>query len=102
MNMLIENVQKDFDIVLIDSPPVLAVVDAVIVASLVDSTVFVIKAGETTYRSFAGAIEQLKKGNADIAGVVFNQVKVGKGGYNYMSYYNYSRAGYYLRDVSKS
>jgi len=102
MNMLIENVQKDFDIVLIDSPPVLAVVDAVIVASLVDTTVFVIKAGETTYRSFAGAIEQLKKGNADIAGVVFNRVKVGKGGYNYMSYYNYSRAGYYLRDVSKS
>jgi len=102
MNMLIENVPKDFDIVLIDSPPVLAVVDAVIVASLVDTTVFVIKAGETTYRSFAGAVEQLKKGNADIAGVVFNEVKVGKGGYNYMSYYNYSRAGYYLRDVSKS
>lgn len=98
MNMLIENVQKDFDVVLIDSPPVLAVVDAVIVASLVDTTVFVIKAGETTYRNFAGAVEQLKKVKADIAGVVFNEVKVGKGGYNYMSYYNYSRAGYYLRD----
>ncbi len=102
MNMLIENVQKDFDIVLIDSPPVLAVVDAVIVASLVDTTVFVIKAGETTYRNFAGALEQLKKGKADIAGVVFNEVKVGKGGYSYMSYYNYSRAGYYLRDRGKS
>ena len=98
MNMLIDNVHKDFDVVLIDSPPVLAVVDAVIVASLVDTTVFVIKAGETTYRNFAGALEQLKKGKADIAGVVFNEVKVGKGGYNYMSYYNYSRAGYYLRD----
>ncbi len=102
MNMLIENVQKDFDVVLIDSPPVLAVVDAVIVASLVDTTVFVIKAGETTYRNFAGALEQLKKGKADIAGVVFNEVKVGKGGYSYMSYYNYSRAGYYLRDKGKS
>lgn len=102
MNMLIENVQKDFDVVLIDSPPVLAVVDAVIVASLVDTTVFVIKAGETTYRNFAGALEQLKKGKADIAGVVFNEVKVGKGGYSYMSYYNYSRAGYYLRDRGKS
>ena len=100
--MLIENVQKDFDVVLIDSPPVLAVVDAVIVASLVDTTVFVIKAGETTYRNFAGALEQLKKGKADIAGVVFNEVKVGKGGYSYMSYYNYSRAGYYLRDKGKS
>jgi capsular exopolysaccharide synthesis family protein len=95
MDTLMREVRKDFDVVLIDSPPVLAVVDSVIVSNISDAVVIVIKAGKTIDKTFTAAIEELKRVKANIAGVVFNEVKVGMGGYNYMSYYNYSQSSYY-------
>jgi len=98
MGYLLEEVKNDFDIILVDSPPVLAVVDSVITSSLVDTTVMVIKSGKTTTKNFAGAYEELKRAKVNIAGVIFNEVKIGKDGYNYMSYYNYSRTDYYASE----
>lgn len=95
MGYLLEEVKNDYDIILVDSPPVLAVVDSVITSSLADTTVLVVKSGKTTTKNFAAAYEELKRAKVNIAGVVFNEVKIGKDGYNYMSYYNYSRTDYY-------
>jgi len=98
MNVLMEEVKNDFDIVLIDSPPVLAVVDSAIVSTSADAVVFVIKVGKTTNKTYVAALEELNRVKANIAGVVFNEVKVGMGGYNYMSYYNYSKSSYYTQE----
>jgi capsular exopolysaccharide synthesis family protein len=98
MNTLMKEVKKDFDIVLIDSPPVLAVVDSAIVSNLSDAVVIVIKTGKTINKAYTAALEELKRVKANITGVIFNEVKVGMGGYNYMSYYNYSQSSYFTQE----
>jgi len=87
MEELIEVVKKGYDVVLIDTPPVLAVIDAVIVSRVADSTVFVVKAGKITYKMFDKAVDEMKRANSHILGVLFNGMKSGKGEYRYMDYY---------------
>ena len=99
MKELLALAKDKFNIVLLDTPPVLAVIDPVIVSSLVDSTVFVVQAGKTTRRPLVRAIEEIRKSKADIIGVVFNEVKIGRQGmgtpfYHYYQYeYESAEAG---------
>jgi len=94
MKELIDVVKKGYDIILIDSPPVLAVVDSVIVSTLADGTVFIVKTGNTTYKMLSNAIEELNKANAKVLGLVFNEIKAGRGEYYYMDYYRYRDYSY--------
>ncbi len=91
MRDLMALVKERFDTVLIDTPPVLAVIDPVIVSSMVDSTIFVVRAGKTTRRALAKAVNEVRKAKAEIIGAVFNEVKVGRQGTNgsYYHYYQY-------------
>lgn len=95
MKEMIEEVNKRYDVILVDTTPVLAVIDAVIVSSLVDSTVFVIKAGELTHKPFLNAVEELRRVKAKIIGVLFNELKMTRGDYSFMNYYRYYRQHYY-------
>ncbi|HSA94951.1 MAG TPA: polysaccharide biosynthesis tyrosine autokinase, partial [Acidobacteriota bacterium] len=74
MKELLALAKDAFNVVLLDTPPVLAVIDPVIVSSLADSTVFVVRAGKTTRRSLQRAVDEVRKSKADIIGVVFNEV----------------------------
>lgn len=91
MKDMMENVKNGFDVILIDTPPVLAVVDAVIIASQADSTVFIVQAGKSTYQVFYKAVEELRRVNAKIIGILFNEMKMSRGEYPYMDYYRSSR-----------
>jgi capsular exopolysaccharide synthesis family protein len=99
MRELLAQAKDAFNVVLLDTPPVLAVIDPVIVSSLADSTVFVVRAGKTTRRSLLRAIEEVRRSKADIIGVVFNEVRIGRQGigtpfYHYYQYeYESSGAG---------
>ena len=99
MKELLAQAKDAFNVVLLDTPPVLAVIDPVIVSSLADSTVFVVRAGKTTRRSLQRAIEEVRKSKADIIGVVFNEVRIGRQGigtpfYHYYEYeYSSAEAG---------
>ena len=94
MKELLARAKSEFTVVLLDTPPVLAVIDPVIVSSLADSTVFVIRAGKTTRRSLMRAIEEVRKSKADIIGVVFNEVRIGRQGIGtpFYHYYEYEYA----------
>jgi len=94
MKELLEEVKASFDVILVDTPPVLVVVDSAIVSSLSDSTVFIVRAEKTTRKPFLQAIEELRLGKSQIIGVIFNEVKVRKEGY-YSHYYKYYRYHYY-------
>ena len=96
MKDILEEVKKDFDAAFIDAPPVLAVIDPVIIASLVDAVVFVLKEGKTSRKPLIKAVNELNKTQANIIGVVFNDVKMKKKGYNspYYKDYMYSYAPY--------
>jgi polysaccharide biosynthesis transport protein len=89
MRELMSLVKDRFTTVLLDTPPVLAVIDPIIVSSLADSTVFVVRAGKTARRPLARAVEEVRKSKADIIGVVFNEVRMGRQGGAYYHYYQY-------------
>ena len=88
---LLTLVSRLYDVVLIDTPPVLAVMDAVIIAPEVDAVVFVVRAGATQRDAAQMAIGQLTAARASIAGAVLNDPdgRVGSypGHYDYAEYY---------------
>lgn len=89
MVKLLEDVQKDFDIVIVDSPPIIAVTDSTILATRVDGVMLVVKAGVTRIDLVSDAIGQLKKASANFMGVVLNQVRVSSQDYQYYYYYGH-------------
>ena len=91
MKELLAQAKDRFNVVLLDTPPVLAVIDPVIVSSLADSTVFVVRSGKTTRRPLVRAVEEVRKSKADIIGVVFNEVRIGRHGIGtpFYHYYQY-------------
>jgi succinoglycan biosynthesis transport protein ExoP len=87
----LENVRTlPVDFVIIDSPPVLPVADASILASLVDGTVLVVDARHSSRPAMSHAREQLERAGATIIGAVYNNVDPGKDGSYYRYSYSYS------------
>jgi tyrosine-protein kinase len=86
---LIEELRRDYDLILVDSPPLLPVSDALITAAWMDSLVLVVSAGQERPSSVKHAIGGLDLTGAKLAGVVINQASgPGLGGHDY-----YRRAG---------
>jgi len=85
LNQLIHGLKQVFDVVIVDSAPVLAVSDAAIVANAVNSVVFVVGSG-TSREVAQQAIERLSSGRARILGVVLNKAK-GESSVYYDTYY---------------
>lgn len=85
---LLGNMLAQADIILIDSPPVLPVTDALVLSRRVDATVLVTKADTTTRKAAARATEMLNQVNAPLVGSVINGVK-GESGYGNYTYRRY-------------
>ncbi|MGH2555862.1 MAG: polysaccharide biosynthesis tyrosine autokinase [Actinomycetota bacterium] len=85
------------DFVVIDTPPVLAVADASILAPLVDGTVFVMDAGQSSRSALTQARDQLENAGANIIGAVYSNFEPGQSAY-YPYYYNYYQQ-YYAEDA---
>ena len=77
------------DLVLLDSAPVLAVADNLVLASLVDGVVLVVRAGHTQRRDLLAAKEQLDKMGAHLLGAVINQVSASRRRRHYARYGSY-------------
>jgi capsular exopolysaccharide synthesis family protein len=91
------SLQEDFDLVLLDSPPVLPVTDAAVLSRQADALLLVATAGGTTRREFSRAVELLRQVDAPLIGSVLNGV-TGEGGYGYA--YGYSRYSSYVAESS--
>jgi capsular exopolysaccharide synthesis family protein len=79
------------DIVLVDTPPVLPVTDALIVAGVVDATLLIASASRTSRRDVQRATELLEQLGAPLIGCVLNGVQTGSGrGYGYGYGYGYT------------
>jgi len=87
MKRLIEEVSEQFDIILIDTPPVIAVTDAAILAQEVDGVILVVASGEVNKDYAIRAKELLDKVGAKILGAVLNKVDMNTNEYYY--YYHY-------------
>ena len=85
-----------FDLVLIDSPPVLPVTDAVVLAKDADATLLVVAAGQTSRGDLQRAAEKLAQVNARVVGLVLNETSRQASGYGYG--YQYGYGGTYLSE----
>ncbi len=73
MQALLHDMREVFDFVIVDTPPVAPVVDALLVSQIVDTTVFVVRWASTSRETVQHAVEQLN-GEGKLTGVVFNLV----------------------------
>ena len=98
MKTLIHNMQSGpFDWVLIDTPPVLAVTDAVIIAPWVSGVVFIIGSEMTQRRLAERAVETLLTSRPHVLGAVLNRVDIIRNKYYYSRYYGYKYKNYYVK-----
>lgn len=84
---LIEKAREEYDMIIIDTPPLGSVIDAAIVSKHCDGAVLVIAAGAVSYRFARRIKEQLEMAGCPILGCVLNKVKLNDKGY-YGKYYS--------------
>jgi len=97
MGILLEMLERDFDVVLCDAPPLLPVTDAAILARATSGALMVVAAGKTTKHQLTGATEALETVGAKLAGFVMSMVPT-RGPDSYYSGYGYGY-GYGYREV---
>jgi polysaccharide biosynthesis transport protein len=81
-------------VVVIDSPPVLAVSDAAVLSTLTDATVVVVRAGRTNEEEAQAALDQIAGVGGHVVGAVLNDPDAAisrYGGYYYSKYYGPER-----------
>ena len=88
MEHMIEELRTEFDTIIIDTPPVLAVTDATVFSNYTDGTLMVINAQDNNRNSINKAKNNLEKANANILGIIMNNVKnKASDDYYYYKYY---------------
>jgi len=101
MQNILSEMAANSDLVILDTPPVLAVTDACVLAPYVDGVLVVVMPGSTTHAALELALEQLNQVNAKVLGIVVNGVNY-RGAYysyHYQKYGTYQK--YYGEKPSK-
>jgi succinoglycan biosynthesis transport protein ExoP len=93
---VLQALAKDFAWVIIDSPPVMAVTDASLIANLVGGVLFVVAAEQTMGPIAVNALDQLDGANASFVGAVLNRVDLERNAFFYSSYYRAEYGKYYV------
>ncbi|KAF1086077.1 Tyrosine-protein kinase YwqD [Sporotomaculum syntrophicum] len=90
MQALLSRAVEGYDFVLVDSPPVNMVTDAVLLSSMVSGVLMVVQSGDTRIDHAKEALNKLNKVDAKMVGVILNDVDTSAGNYYYYNYYYYS------------
>jgi capsular exopolysaccharide synthesis family protein len=101
MGQFLDMLNKEYDLILIDTPPVLTVTDAAALAPCVDGVLLVTMPGKTRLRDFQQAYEQLQTVGARVLGVVLNEVNPRSRKYGYYYHRYYSKYSYYYGDSGR-
>jgi succinoglycan biosynthesis transport protein ExoP len=90
MQGIVNNLKDASDIVLLDTPPILAVTDAAVLASTIDGVIIVVRLGKTHAAALRQTLDLFQKVNAPILGIVINDIAVSKSAYGNKYYRNYT------------
>jgi polysaccharide biosynthesis transport protein len=96
MRRLIKALSQAYDLVVMDTPPVLAVSDALVMVRHVDATVFLIRWEKTRRQAAVSGLKLALEAGAHLAGVVLSQVDVKR-----HAQYDYADSGYYYGGYNK-
>jgi len=83
MQLAIQLLSRHFEFLVIDTPPIISVTDAVVLSPHVDGVILVIEGGKTPKEAVLKARNRLASAGAKILGALMNKVDVHKGGYDY-------------------
>jgi tyrosine-protein kinase Etk/Wzc len=92
MQKLVAQLRGQYEMVVFDSPPILAVTDATVLGAASDAVILVLRAGETEEAAAQRALQQLRRVQARVAGAVLNGIERRRDRY-YNRYYNYRDEG---------
>jgi len=95
MAKVFEALRKEYDYIIVDCPPILAVSDAAIISRLCDGCLFIVSQSKTEKAAARESIKILKENNVDILGVVFTNISAKRGNYYYSNKYKYYYQNYY-------
>ena len=95
---LLDRLGQEYDVVLVDTPPLGSVADGLQIAAHCDGAILVVRGGVTPRRIISSSLMQLKSINCPVLGTVLNRVKMENSPY----YYKYARYGYYSNYTSNN
>ena len=101
LSTLLDEFAKQYDMVILDSPPLLGFAECLQMASAADGVLVVSRAAQTKRRAVAEVISALRRVHANIVGVVLNQVSHNTSADGY-SYYGYNHYSYSNRDAQQA
>jgi capsular exopolysaccharide synthesis family protein len=102
MKQVLEALRSHYDWVLIDSPPLLAMADAPVLASLVEGVVLIVAAETATRPSVLRAIDQVANVGGKVLGVVLNRVNLERNSYYYSQNYGEYYRSYYAESATSA
>ena len=98
---VLDEARKLFDVVLIDSPPVLGLADAPLLSALVDGVIFVVEADRNRRGALRGALRRLRTMRPTILGATLTKFNPLRSGNRYSSYYGYEYYHYQYQYTTK-
>ena len=96
MRRILREAREAYDLVVLDTAPVLPVSDSRVLAQIADKTIFVVRWNETPREAASGAVKELRAFDADIAGAILTVVDTAR-----QAQYGYGGAGYYYGRYSR-
>jgi non-specific protein-tyrosine kinase len=102
MGSILDVLKKEYDILLIDTPPALAVTDAAAMLPYVDGVLLVVKPGSTHLAPLRSLVDQFRKSDGKLLGVVLNDINPRSSSYGYYYRQYKSDNHYYNKDDSRN
>jgi capsular exopolysaccharide synthesis family protein len=87
---LIDRFRADYDLIVLDTPPVLAVSDAIVLSHIADTTMFLVRWGRTARPVVSGALKTVRQNGGHLAGVILSRVD-----FRRHAAYGYGDSGYF-------
>lgn len=97
MRDLLEQMREQFDVIVIDTPPVLAASDAVLLSTQADASIVVVRAGKTKEGEVEAVVEEMESVGATIIGLLLNGFDVSMAYGRKYRYQHYSKYGPYAK-----
>jgi capsular exopolysaccharide synthesis family protein len=98
MSKLVDQLESEYDFILFDSPPIVAVTDASMISGELDAIALVVKAGQTERSAVDRALDTIKNVKAPLIGAILNGASQESLGGKYAYYYSYYNYYYHSED----
>lgn len=99
MSLMIERLEDEYDMILFDSPPIVAVTDASMISGELDAIALVVKAGQTERTAVDRALDTIRNVKAPLIGAILNGASQENLGGKYAYYYSYYNYYYHSEDI---